>query len=322
MEASAMVWRDRCPEVGAFFSQFNRAITFVAAWSPVSVHANSPQMAVLVARFSSCKLSADGCSGRPQRLRHRATPSPSSRSVLLCVQSRFHKVSKTRSSVTLGWLKTPQIRAYRYTPDKGLVGQSWRSFPHFRSFRGQNGARSASAERSRKQIPGMASAGLCQAFHLGKLLGSRNPGETANVRLQRSTLGIADSLLVVISQKEQTSVSVANVVNVAELLNLNSPVTRDQVEALRTALTTPQASEVRQGFKALLEKISGGEASESVFARAGVTAFLLAKHKQAAELLSKVTTDGVAHFIHAQALTSIGEHAAAAQQFENARQNG
>ena len=114
----------------------------------------------------------------------------------------------------------------------------------------------------------------------------------------------------------------ANVINVNELLNLSSPVTLDQVETLRMILTTSQASEVRQGFTELRQKIAGGSAEESTLARAGVVAFLFAKHKEADEHFSKVTKDGVAQYFHGQALISLGEYMRAAQAFENAGKNG
>lgn len=116
--------------------------------------------------------------------------------------------------------------------------------------------------------------------------------------------------------------SVANVVNVSELLNLNSPLTVDQVEALRGALIGHQATEVRQGLTELNQKIQAGEVSESVLARAGVTSYLLSRHRDADAHLSKVTTDGVAIYFHAQSLISLGRHAEAAQRFEESGRNG
>lgn len=116
--------------------------------------------------------------------------------------------------------------------------------------------------------------------------------------------------------------SVANVVNVSELLNLTSPVTVDQVEALRGALMGPQATEVRQGLTELNQKIQAGEVSESVLARAGVASYLLSRHRDADLHLSRVTTDGVAIYFHAQSLISLGRHAEAAQRFELAGRSG
>ena len=116
--------------------------------------------------------------------------------------------------------------------------------------------------------------------------------------------------------------SVANLVNVSEILNLNSPVTVDQVEALRNALMGQQAGEVRQALTELAPKLESSEASQAMFARAGVANYLLARHKAADELLSKVETDGVALYYHAQSLISLGRHAEAALRFEAAGKNG
>ena len=116
--------------------------------------------------------------------------------------------------------------------------------------------------------------------------------------------------------------SVANVVNVSEILNLNSPVTLDQIEALRTALTGHQAGDVRQAVTELNQTIQGGDVSESLLARAGVAGYLLSRNKEANTALSQVHKDGVAMFFHAQVLTSLGDHHAAAQRFEEAGKNG
>lgn len=116
--------------------------------------------------------------------------------------------------------------------------------------------------------------------------------------------------------------SVANVVNISELLNLSSNLTLDQVDALRAALVGQQASEVRQGFTELLQKIEGGDTSPTTYARAGVTAYLLSKHQRADQLLSQASGDGVACFYHAQVLTSLGKHSEAAAKFEEAGKQG
>ena len=118
--------------------------------------------------------------------------------------------------------------------------------------------------------------------------------------------------------------SSANVMNMntSELLNLNSPVTIDQVEALRSALMSPQATEVRQGLTELNQRIQAGEASEFQSARAGVTSYLLSRHEAADKLLKGITKDGVAIYHHAQSLVSLGRHEEAAQRFEEAGANG
>ncbi|MEZ6127861.1 MAG: DNA-directed RNA polymerase subunit alpha C-terminal domain-containing protein [Planctomycetaceae bacterium] len=116
--------------------------------------------------------------------------------------------------------------------------------------------------------------------------------------------------------------SVANVVNVSELLNLSSPLTVEQVEALRAALIGHQASEVRQGLTELNQKIQAGDVPESLRARAGAAAYLMSRHKDVDAILSQVHSDGVAIYLHAQSLISLGRHAEAAQRFEEAGKNG
>ncbi len=116
--------------------------------------------------------------------------------------------------------------------------------------------------------------------------------------------------------------SVANIVNVSEILNLNSSVTVDQVEALRSALMGHQAGEVRQGLSELNQKIDAGGAPESTIARAGVASYLLSRHTAADALLSKVESDGVAIYYHAQSLISLGRAAEAALKFEAAGKFG
>ena len=116
--------------------------------------------------------------------------------------------------------------------------------------------------------------------------------------------------------------SVANMIDVAELLKLKSPVTLDQVETLRNALVGQQAGEVRQALSELKKTIDAGDTAETTLARAGVACYLLSRHAEADSFLSKVNTDGVAIFTHAQVLTSLGRHTDAAQRFEDAGKNG
>lgn len=116
--------------------------------------------------------------------------------------------------------------------------------------------------------------------------------------------------------------SVGNVVNISELLNLNSPLSIDQVEALRNTMIGSQAGEARQALTEAQQAIAAGGSAEPLLARAGVAAYLLSRHEEADELLVQVTTDGVAMYHHAQSLTSLGRHADAAQRFEDSGKNG
>lgn len=116
--------------------------------------------------------------------------------------------------------------------------------------------------------------------------------------------------------------SVANMIDVSELLNLTSPLTLDQVESLRSAVAGQQAGEIRQCLSELQKKIDGGDAAESTLSRAGVACYLLSRHTEADEMMSKVSGDGVAIYFHAQVLTSLGRHADAAARFEDAGKAG
>ncbi|MCA9050306.1 MAG: tetratricopeptide repeat protein [Planctomycetaceae bacterium] len=91
---------------------------------------------------------------------------------------------------------------------------------------------------------------------------------------------------------------------------------------MRTALTGPQATEVRQGYTELNQQIASGGASESQLARAGVVAYLLARHGDADRLLSQVKNDGVAIYYHGQSLISLGRSKEAAERFEEAGKSG
>lgn len=116
--------------------------------------------------------------------------------------------------------------------------------------------------------------------------------------------------------------SVANMIDVSELLNLTSPLTLDQVESLRSAVAGQQAGEIRQCLNELQKKVDAGDAPESMLARAGVACYLLSRHNEADAMMSKVTGDGVAIYFHAQVLTSLGRHADAASRFEDAGKAG
>ncbi len=116
--------------------------------------------------------------------------------------------------------------------------------------------------------------------------------------------------------------SISNDMNVAELLNLSTPMTMDQVNALRGALTGPQAGEVRQAYGELKKKIEAGGSSAASYGRAGITAYMLSRHEEADALLTHVSGDGIAAYFHAQSLTSLERHADAAAKFEEAGKSG
>lgn len=172
------------------------------------------------------------------------------------------------------------------------------------------------------QIDGMPGGGLCQVCVLDKLLGFRKSGRRGGIDFQVDWGQRVSASFVANFLEGTHSVTAGNLINISELLNLSSPMTLDQVEALRTALVGQQATDVRQGYTELKQKIASGDASDAAYARAGITAYLLSKHHDADDFLSKVSGDGVAAFHHAQVLTSLERHADAASKFEEAGKNG
>ena len=112
------------------------------------------------------------------------------------------------------------------------------------------------------------------------------------------------------------------VVNVKDLLEASGPVTADQFNQLERAVCSPQLTEVRQTVGELTRRFESGEKSESLMARAGVGAYLLARQTTADKLLAGVTSDGVAMFVHGQCLTSLNRAADAADRFEQAGKAG
>jgi DNA-directed RNA polymerase subunit alpha len=79
---------------------------------------------------------------------------------------------------------------------------------------------------------------------------------------------------------------------------------------------------VRQALSELKQTIDAGDTAEATLARAGVASYLLSQHAESDSMLAQVSTDGVAIYIHAQVLTSLGRHTDAAQRFEDAGKNG
>jgi DNA-directed RNA polymerase subunit alpha len=122
--------------------------------------------------------------------------------------------------------------------------------------------------------------------------------------------------------QETNEVLSTTVVNVKDLLEASGPLTPDQFNQLERAVCSPQLTEVRQIVGELTRRFESGEKSESLMARAGVGAYLLARQAIADKLLSGVTSDGVAMFVHGQCLTSLNRSADAAERFEQAGKAG
>jgi DNA-directed RNA polymerase subunit alpha len=117
-------------------------------------------------------------------------------------------------------------------------------------------------------------------------------------------------------------VPTATAVNVKAIFETEGPMTQEMLSQLETAIGGSQLTDVRQAVTDLQRQIDGGRSSESALARAGVGAFLLARQAQADKLLSQVSKDGVALFVHGQCLTSLDRHREAADRFEQAAKAG
>lgn len=110
--------------------------------------------------------------------------------------------------------------------------------------------------------------------------------------------------------------------NLHEILSSENPLTQSDLTALETAVSGSQLTEVRQGVGDLARRVEAGERSEGVLARAGVGSYLLARQSQADRILSQVTKDGVAMFVHGQCLIALNRSEDASARFEQAGKAG
>jgi len=122
--------------------------------------------------------------------------------------------------------------------------------------------------------------------------------------------------------QETSEVSSSVVVNVKDLIEADSLLTPDQLHQLENAVCGSQLTDVRQTVGELSRRFEAGERSESLMARGGVGAYLLARQTTADKMLSGVTRDGIAMFIHGQCLTSLNRAAEAAERFDQAGKAG
>lgn len=114
----------------------------------------------------------------------------------------------------------------------------------------------------------------------------------------------------------------ANPVNVRDILESEGLLTLDQLQTLELAAASSQLTEMRQYVGDLTRRVETGERTEHVMARAGVGSYLLSRQGQADRLLSNVTKDGVAMYVHGQCLTSLNRPEEAAAKFDLAAKAG
>jgi len=111
-------------------------------------------------------------------------------------------------------------------------------------------------------------------------------------------------------------------VNVRDILDSEGLLTLDQLQLLEFAAASSQLTELRQHVGDLTRRVEAGERAEHVVARAGVGSFLLSRQAQADRLLTNVTRDGVAMYVHGQCLTSLNRPEEAAAKFDLAAKSG
>ena len=121
-----------------------------------------------------------------------------------------------------------------------------------------------------------------------------------------------------------TAVSKANErIDVRQLLRGEGPFGANEAELLLRALSGPQLSDARQEIQALLVEIaSASRPSGASLLRAGISAYLLGQHAQAAEFFSRTSQDAVADYFHALTLSAMERHAEAEKKFAEAGKHG
>lgn len=111
-------------------------------------------------------------------------------------------------------------------------------------------------------------------------------------------------------------------VDVRSLLQGRNPVTSDELTKLRRALSTEQVAATRIEIEALIRSTEAGGGSVGQVARAGIGAYLLGQHAIADRLLSQVSGDPVALFVHALVMLSLERPKDAEEKFSLAQKAG
>ncbi|MFM7039188.1 MAG: DNA-directed RNA polymerase subunit alpha C-terminal domain-containing protein [Planctomycetaceae bacterium] len=111
-------------------------------------------------------------------------------------------------------------------------------------------------------------------------------------------------------------------VNVRDIFESENLLTLDQLHQLEAAAGSSQLPDLRLAAGEAVRKADAGDKSEPVLARAGVGSYLLSRQAQADRILSAVTRDGVAMYVHGQCLLSLNRPEEAAARFEAAAKAG
>jgi DNA-directed RNA polymerase subunit alpha len=118
-------------------------------------------------------------------------------------------------------------------------------------------------------------------------------------------------------------VTIAETVNVRELLRQETSLESEEIELLEEAISGPQLGEARQEVSSLGAEIeSSPQPAAAALLRAGVSSYLLGQHEQADRMLSRIPDDPTGSYYHGLVLTAQGRHADAAHRFEAAGKSG
>ncbi len=116
--------------------------------------------------------------------------------------------------------------------------------------------------------------------------------------------------------------SVAQAIDVSEIL-LNSPSFGPaEIEQIEEAVASDQCQDVRTLVRELQQKVDQGDSSKRNLLALGITCYLLARHTTASGYLAQVTNDGLAEYYHALALMAMAEFEDAFRKFGEAAQHG
>lgn len=115
--------------------------------------------------------------------------------------------------------------------------------------------------------------------------------------------------------------SVAEAVNVRELLESKSALSPDEISTLEQLINSSSITEVRQSVAERAQALSSG-GSEEECQRIGIAAYLLAQMTLADQLLSNVQKNALGVYYHGILLTSVGRHDEAEARFGEAAKAG
>lgn len=116
---------------------------------------------------------------------------------------------------------------------------------------------------------------------------------------------------------------IAPTVNVRELLRERSNFGLEEAKLLTQAVAAKQFPETRQEIDAaIIEAQEAGSPTEDQLAKAGVGAYLMARHQIADNFLKRIQSHAAGLYHHGLALQALGRHADAEVRFEEASKHG